>query len=71
MFRWDLWIRGAIASGFVALVAIAPAILMDGVTKSELWALLAGFAGGIGLYCKSHPPFVHEHNGTEQKVDGN
>lgn len=56
MFRWDRWIQGAIASGVISAIAIAPAIVMNGVTKLELWTLLAGFIGGIGLYCKSHPP---------------
>lgn len=62
MFRWDLWVKGAVASGFVAVVAVAPAILMDGVTKAEIWALLSGFAGGIALYCKTHPPYLHNHD---------
>lgn len=56
MFRWDLWIQGAIASGFIALIAVAPAVVMDGITGPEMWSLLAGFLGGIALYCKTHPP---------------
>lgn len=56
MFRWDLWIQGALSSGVIALVAAAPAIVIDGVTGPELWALLAGFLGGLALYCKAHPP---------------
>lgn len=55
-FRWDQWLKGALASGFVAVVAIAPGIIKDGVTGTEAWALLAAFVGGIGLYCSSHPP---------------
>lgn len=62
MFRWDLWVRGAIASGFVTAIAIAPAIVLDGITKLELWALFSGFLGGIALFCKTHPPIFHEHD---------
>lgn len=58
MFRWDQWIQGAIASGFIALVAVAPAIVIDGITVADMWSLLAGFLGGIGLYCKTHPPKI-------------
>lgn len=56
MFRWDLWIQGALASGIVSVIAVAPAIVLNGITEAELWALLAGFLGGIGLFCKAHPP---------------
>ena len=62
MFRWDLWVRGAFASGFVSTISIAPALVTDGVSKLELWALLAGFLGGVALFCKSHPPNYHEHD---------
>lgn len=62
MFRWDLWLKGALGSGFVSMIAIAPAIVTDGISKLELWALLSGFLGGVALYCKSHPPRLHEHD---------
>ncbi len=56
MFRWDQWVQGAFYSGLVSVVAIAPAIVADGITKPELWALLSAFIGGIALYCKDHKP---------------
>lgn len=56
MFRWDLWVQGAFAAGIVAVIAVLPVVLKDGITGEELWALLAVFAGGIALFCKDHPP---------------
>lgn len=52
--RWDQWWKGAAASGFVTLVAIAPALVLNGVTKVEAWAMLSSFLGGIALWCKDH-----------------
>ena len=54
--RLDQWTKGALASGFVSVIAIAPVIVKDGVTSVEAWALLSCFLGGIALYCADHPP---------------
>lgn len=55
-FRWDQWLKGALASGFVAAVAALGPMLADGnFTKPEVYMLASFFVGGIALYCKSHP----------------
>jgi hypothetical protein len=52
--RWDMWWKGALASGILAVVAVSPAIVDNGITGVEAWALLSVFLGGIGLWCKQH-----------------
>ncbi len=64
--RWDLWWKGAVASGFITLIAVAPALVSDGVTSAEAWALLASFLGGIALWCKDHKPVW---DGTERRAE--
>ena len=55
-FKWDKWLQGAVISGLLAVVAIAPGITSEGITKLEAWAMLSVFIGGIALFCKNHPP---------------
>lgn len=52
--RWDSWWKGALFSGALAVVAVAPAIVVNGITEVEAWALLSVFLGGIALWCKDH-----------------
>lgn len=52
--RFDQWWKGAIASGFVTAVAVAPALVLEGVTKAEIWMIFSSFLGGIALWCKDH-----------------
>jgi hypothetical protein len=52
--RWDIWWRGALASGVLAVISVAPAVVQNGVTKVEAWALLSVFLGGIALWRKEH-----------------
>ncbi len=64
--RWDVWWKGAVASGTLAVISVAPALIENGITRVEAWALLSVFVGGIALWRKEHKL---EWDGVDRRTD--
>ncbi len=66
MFRWDKAAEGAVWSGLLSALTVAPLYLKDGqLTGVETVMLIGEFLGGIVLYIRTHK---EEWNGEERRM---